>query len=125
MFVLRYARLAVVPAVAASLVLGLATSASARSVRLDVSNNGWVGYADLELTKRGGSTHVYGTLHKVKKRGCLILEADNGTLSIGTSTLAKKCSPGSVRVNATTSKERLVLRSPKNWGVDPTSTEDL
>ncbi|MEU8960068.1 hypothetical protein AB0C93_37910 [Streptomyces sp. NPDC048518] len=125
MSVRRFVRLALVPAVAGSLVLGLATSASARSVRLDVSNNGWVGYAEVETTKRGGTTHLYGTLHKVKRSGCLILEADNGRLSFGSQRLVKRCKPGTSRVNVSTSRDRLVLRSPKSWAPDATSTEAL
>ncbi|MGW2227451.1 hypothetical protein [Streptomyces formicae] len=120
----RFARLTFVPTVAAALVVGLATSASAQPVRLDVSNSGWVGYAELEITKRGSTSHIYGTLHKVSRGKCLILEADDGALS-GSTRIKKRCKPGTSRINTTTGRDRLVLRSPKNWAPDPKDVVEL
>ncbi|WP_409101270.1 hypothetical protein [Streptomyces turgidiscabies] len=121
-------RALLLPAVAASLVVGLATSSYAGSHRLDVSTgDAWAGYAELQTSKSGGTWFVTGTLYKIGKGRCLVLEADNGTFSLGSDTLARNCSKRAgttVRVNSNTNKSRLILRFPK-MGLDETSTQNL
>ncbi|MGW7244290.1 hypothetical protein [Streptomyces sp. NPDC054804] len=119
------ARILAVPAIAAVLVLALSSVATAQTARLDISDRGWVGFTEVNAVKHDGIWYITGTLNKTRKGGCLVLEADNGTLSWGTDQLARICKTGSIRIDSNTNKHRLVLRVPKTWGRDATATKYL
>jgi hypothetical protein len=101
----------------------------AKTTRLDISDNGWLGYADIRASKdRNGDWQIRAKIHKATERnGCLRLKSDRGALIPGSTKLGEQCDQGSKTVTATTggSDSRLVLEWPRNWKPDKRVTIGL
>jgi hypothetical protein len=101
----------------------------AKTTRLDISDDGWLGYAEIRASKhKDGGWQIRAKIHKATERsGCLRLKSDRGAMVPGSKKLGEQCKKGSKVITKVTgsSDSRLILEWPRSWKADKRVTIGL